>query len=295
MHLCSTPVLNTCSEQEYACGASLNVGILGLAYQNLNSLGVPSPLSQMVKEHQLEDVFSLCFKKPSSQYVEDVGSSGAFVVGGIGPASMYTGPVHYAAVVQDQFYSVSLRDMLVNDQSLSMDMGRYNVIVDSGTTNLLLPSPVYARLNDIVTSLNDVVEFRLRGLAGPDVLLRVTYADLNGNIGDAGSNFILGRECRRACAGFVGADTACLLAEPLFWGHHVVFNRTLNAVGFAVQGDCNAAHRSPKRASTTTLVMAIVIPLVMLLGGVAMCWSARRTKLYEQSLQQNLVEAPEEY
>jgi hypothetical protein len=63
---------------------------------------------------------------------------------------------------------------------------------------LLLPSLVYARLTSPpngVTNLNDVVEFRLHGLEGPDVLLRVTYADLNGNIEDGGSNFILGRKC----------------------------------------------------------------------------------------------------
>eukprot|EP00045_Choanoeca_perplexa_P015307 m.190495 g.190495 ORF g.190495 m.190495 type:complete len:433 (+) comp16943_c0_seq2:2125-3423(+) len=256
---------------EYACGTSLNVGILGLAYKSINSLGVPGPLAQMVKEHEIDDVFAMCFVKPASEYVQDVGKSGSFVVGGIGPSSLYTGQVHYAAVVDDEFYSVSLKDMQVNGQSFYMDMSGYNVIVDSGTTNLMLPSPVFARLSNMVTDLNDVVSFQLDGLNGPDVLLHVAYSDLNGNLADGGNNFILG--------------------QPLFWGHHVVFNRTLNAVGFAAQGNCNSHTSSKSKASSSTIAIAVALPLIILAGGVAVYYNRKQSHKYEQSI---AYVAPEE-
>jgi hypothetical protein len=74
-----------------------------------------------------------------------------------------------------------------------------------------------------------------------------------------------------------------------------VFNRTLNAVGFAQQGDCNAVYKASKgQMGTSTMIMAVAVPLLVVLGSVAMYLTHMRNKRYDQALQQTLVDRHEE-
>ena len=133
-------------------------GIMGLAYRGIaapNDNPIAPPMDAFYAHHPaLPDVFSLqlCNVKNNEGIVEDRPSS--MVLGGVDSAmfASHDAVVHYTRVLGSPrtFYHVEVVDVAVgegDDASLDLACSMYNSpeysIVDSGTTDVLLPHVVY--------------------------------------------------------------------------------------------------------------------------------------------------------
>lgn len=126
-------------------------GILGLAYIALaRPSGSPiTPLLDSLVANGANNSFGLqlCDARTTAQGA--VVSAGGFLQVGAGPsdlADISSGAFVYAPLVQQSYYTVSVTDVAFNGQSLGLGCSLYNsprAIVDSGTTNLVLPQAAY--------------------------------------------------------------------------------------------------------------------------------------------------------
>eukprot|EP00742_Colponemidia_sp_Colp-10_P004371 GILJ01004666.1.p1 GENE.GILJ01004666.1~~GILJ01004666.1.p1 ORF type:complete len:580 (+),score=69.18 GILJ01004666.1:75-1742(+) len=112
-------------------------GIIGLGPADLQSTVLP-PLDHFVRANLMPDVFSLC-----SGYID-----GHLVLGGI-DQSMYNTSVKWTPIVNRIHYGVQISAMSVAGRTFDLSADKYlgghnfGAIVDSGTTNLILPVAVF--------------------------------------------------------------------------------------------------------------------------------------------------------
>lgn len=107
-------------------------GIWGLAYRSISSWSGLSGVFELENQNGLPTSFAMCLK-PSGAYFE------------IGTAPS-TG-ISYTPIVQEQYYAVQIKDMLVGKKSLGLKPSQYGqTIVDSGTTLLVLPGAAFKRV-----------------------------------------------------------------------------------------------------------------------------------------------------
>ncbi|XP_052253845.1 beta-secretase 1-like isoform X1 [Dreissena polymorpha] len=134
-------------------------GILGLAYADIArpDSHVDPWFDTLVSQRGFNNVFGvqLCgrgYKTPNPEKL----TGGSIVFGGVA-ASLYHGSLYSTPVNKEWYYEVILVDVKVNGRSLAMDCKEYNfgkTIVDTGTTNLRLPTRVF---NKLVGSMKDQV------------------------------------------------------------------------------------------------------------------------------------------
>jgi len=103
-----------------------------LAYRSLSSGNTPTVFDSFVSQG-LANVFSMCF----TNY------GGTFTLGGIN-SKYYIGAIKYTPIVNELYYSVQLsqikaNNVIVNYPALSL----LDVIVDSGTSYLLIPNTLF--------------------------------------------------------------------------------------------------------------------------------------------------------
>lgn len=119
-------------------------GILGLAYSSLDCLPAnPSSsgttcntpaLQQLLSANGLPAVFSLC-----------LGDPGVMTIGGTDP-QYYSGSITYTPIIASSYYVIQMNDLYVGGSSIgaaSSDYNNGNAIIDSGTTDLVLPQTAY--------------------------------------------------------------------------------------------------------------------------------------------------------
>jgi len=113
-------------------------GIVGFAYQTLASSGEPTPFEAWVSAGKLANIFSMC--------LTDTG--GSIVLGG-GTATAIATAVSYTPLLEETYYVVDMLDLEINGVGLGLNKSVYNrggAIVDSGTTDLILPKTAYDAL-----------------------------------------------------------------------------------------------------------------------------------------------------
>jgi hypothetical protein len=115
-------------------------GIAGFGPDSLAKAGTDEPMGALAS-HGVADVFAFAL----------CGSGGQLWLGGV-DASVATGPVQYTPLLNsDNYYAVGVTDLLVGATSLgltSTDIG--DVVVDTDTTELELPTSVYQKLRDAI-------------------------------------------------------------------------------------------------------------------------------------------------
>eukprot|EP00047_Mylnosiga_fluctuans_P001128 m.214015 g.214015 ORF g.214015 m.214015 type:complete len:534 (-) comp10143_c3_seq1:213-1814(-) len=123
-------------------------GILGMAYSAIaqpQSHPIPPYFDQLVSANLVPNAFALQLCMPENAAVDN----GKMVLGGYDPSLSYGTPV-YTPLMQQGYYSVLVTDFAVNGASLGLACGAYNSpsysIVDSGTTELLVPQAVFNAL-----------------------------------------------------------------------------------------------------------------------------------------------------
>lgn len=137
-------------------------GILGLAYREIarpNS-GTEPFFDSLLRQTGISNVFSLQLCGLSS-VTSSSRMVGSLILGGI-DESLYTGTITYVPIYKEWYYEVVITDIDVGDASLEMDCKEYNfdkTIVDSGTTNLRLPTRVFDRLVELLTEKTQYTNF----------------------------------------------------------------------------------------------------------------------------------------
>jgi beta-site APP-cleaving enzyme 1 (memapsin 2) len=123
-------------------------GILGLAYSELArpDASVKPFFDSLTAQAQIANIFSLqlCGQTFNTSDI----MAGTLVFGGV-DHSLYVGDLAYVPLRREWYYEVVIVDLAVDAISLGLDCKEYNfdkTIVDSGTTNLRLPTRVYSAL-----------------------------------------------------------------------------------------------------------------------------------------------------
>ncbi|DBA03349.1 TPA: hypothetical protein N0F65_004626 [Lagenidium giganteum] len=134
-------------------------GITGFAYSAIakpQGSAPPSLYDDLVKAGGTPNLFGLLLCGIHQPMLEKkTGYSfhaGQWLIGGTEGTDgekYYTGDVLYSPIVQEAWYVVTVSDIGFDGKSLGLDCQKYNepqAIVDSGTSNLAFPSPVYNSL-----------------------------------------------------------------------------------------------------------------------------------------------------
>lgn len=202
----------------------------------------------------IDDVFSMCLGE----------SGGRLVLGGVGEE--YAGGAFiYTPIIAETYYVVNMSDLTVGGKSIGLPPAVYNdgdAIVDSGSTDMVLPNKAYTKLVDTLKAsckagsalaglcgepakqtIFDGYCFALNAseiaawptievsLGGGVVLSIPSTIYLTGNCGGSSGYFTIGID-----AGADGDGT--ILGDVVMKPYTVVFDRAAKRVGFA-PSKCN--------------------------------------------------------
>jgi len=113
-------------------------GIMGLSYNNTNFCSpscVPSVMDSISSTNNISNIFTILI---------DYNGGGSLVLGGYDENSV-VGEIQYTNVISKTYYVVSLNTVSINGVAV-ITSGFGNVIVDSGTSFLLVPTKVYNQI-----------------------------------------------------------------------------------------------------------------------------------------------------
>ncbi|XP_013416210.1 beta-secretase 1 [Lingula anatina] len=133
-------------------------GILGLAYADIArpDASVQPFFDSLILQNtaSIQNLFSLQLCSTiESKDTEEKGMGGTLIIGGVDDG-LYRGEFYWAPMHREWYYEVVITDVMVNNASLGMACVEYNTdktIVDSGTTNLRLPTKVYHQLVKVIS------------------------------------------------------------------------------------------------------------------------------------------------
>ena len=125
--------------------ALLSVGIVGLAFQNLAVDGLVPMFQALVQEQNIANVFAMEMCLPSDSWILQGYPTGYLTLGWAPPDVAQ--PRLYTPLLHEEYYGVEVSGMAVGGVRLDLTCGDYNApalsIVDSGTTDILLPQKVF--------------------------------------------------------------------------------------------------------------------------------------------------------
>ncbi|XP_072166292.1 beta-secretase-like [Diadema setosum] len=164
--------------EEFFLNGSHWQGILGLAFADIArpDSSVEPFFHSLTRQTDIADIFALQMcgtlmakndsKAANATEAPITDVIGSMNIGGI-DRTLYHGDIQYTPIRRDWFYEVIMTDMKVDNTSLGMDCKEYNfdkTIVDSGTTNLRLPTRVF---NQTTAAIEQYVEKHMP--SGPDI------------------------------------------------------------------------------------------------------------------------------
>jgi len=252
-------------------------GILGLAYPGLSrpDRSEPTFVDLVVRDNRLKNVFAL--QLCGDKLIDFSASSGHLAIGGVDPRA-FTGNMYYTPIEREMYYEVVVADMDVGGKPLGVPCGVFNsrrTIVDSGTTNVLLPASAFNALvfalkkattsafhlpipsgfwnrRQLICVADGAIDFAAFPVVGislfanenhafrlqlrPEQYLRV--------VGEYG----FGGNCYKLSIGPSG-DAGTVLGAVLMEGFYVVFDKAGKRIGWA-QNNCRD---SSENAITSTL------------------------------------------
>jgi len=273
-------------------------GILGVGFATLND-NIPTWIDELAASGQLaQKVFGMCLTENGGQW--DLGYVNASRASG---TIRYTNLIPPPPPALDGYYTVAISSITISGTALTVPLTSYNKIVDSGTTLLVLPGPVYDALESRLQSLslpgassllnggNDVlcvflndaeiaqwpdISFHFPDRAGGDIAVSLSA-----------SQYLLAYQGQR-CFGVVRtAMNDVILGDVFMQGSYTVFDMTNRAVGFAPLRDCAdpgaapPSHRDPSNGGgggddTTNTIIGVVVALVVVAVVVAAVMAYRR-------------------
>ena len=121
-------------------------GIVGFAYQSISVIRAPTVFESFVSAGEISNLFSMCVGM----------EGGAMTLGGIGP--YYTGSFQYTPIIAETYYVVYMSDLRVEGSSVGLSSSIYNsgstgTVVDSGTTDMIIPSTAFSALKVAMQNL----------------------------------------------------------------------------------------------------------------------------------------------
>eukprot|EP00053_Salpingoeca_punica_P005786 m.56541 g.56541 ORF g.56541 m.56541 type:complete len:564 (+) comp13396_c0_seq1:131-1822(+) len=149
---------------QFACLQTgyLRSGIMGLAFQSINTLGAQPFLTALWSQNpQMPQIFAMCINQPTAGTGLPVGQGGTFAVGTDGRAQLAAGgaaaAVLWTPIVMETSYAVSVVDIQLlaapggpllysvvqNGKMTKTQLNIPAAIVDSGTSTLQLPMTAY--------------------------------------------------------------------------------------------------------------------------------------------------------
>lgn len=205
-------------------------GIFGLAFDNIATADMTSPLQNMVSDKTLQkNMFSLWFNGTDTS-----GKAGELIIGGV-DRSRFEGNVMFAPVIRKGFWEVTIQKAYIGEEKLAV---RRSAVVASGSTLILVPQEDSYRLHrSLKFAKNDQGRHTIPCGNVPSL------PNIKLNIGS--NNFTLTSndyviewdgECMSA---FVGQDIQSptgplwVLGSVFLRSHYAVFDIDRNRVGFA--------------------------------------------------------------
>jgi hypothetical protein len=129
-------------------------GIIGFAFQSLSSWGGSSAFSTLVGIYNFYDGFAMCLR-PEGGVLE------------LGVDYSKNSNFKWTPITDEEWYGVDIEDILVGETSIGFswwDLNWNGVIVDSGTTLLIVPSDIFGAIQTVFTNLCSKV--KLAGICG---------------------------------------------------------------------------------------------------------------------------------
>jgi len=279
--------------------SSTSDGILGMAYKSL-SHGVPTFMDRLVETHKLDNLFSMCLGD------ED----GALVIGGI-EKKYYTGDLVYTPIINETYYVVNLTSINIGTQRISTLAQAGKVVVDSGTTGIVVPTAIYSHIKSglssycygtnppaILCGIDNVLNlasdkcllFTDKEL---DAMPAIEFAFIGTTPESTVSVSISARDYLRYSiadgnryCGRLGVyqmdDFGIILGDTFMRAFYTVFDKQHKKIGFAVAQNCGIDLRLAPFNWTIVIVVCVSIGFVCLgiviLGVLFFVRKARRTR-----------------
>lgn len=135
-------------------------GILGLGYAAISrpDSSIEPFMDSLVREGRVENYFTMVLCGKGFNLSDPDGDLGGSLLFGGSDTSLYTGSLYSTPINKEWYYEIVIVDIEVDHVSLNMDCKEYNfgkTIIDSGTTNLRLPTKVY---NTLIANLRNTIQ-----------------------------------------------------------------------------------------------------------------------------------------
>ncbi|KAI1306997.1 Lysosomal aspartic protease [Halotydeus destructor] len=211
-------------------------GIFGLGYPGLAVDGVATPFSQMVEQGLVDNLYSFYLNR-------DVKSSegGELFFGGI-DATKYTGNITYVPVIETRYWKVSMDSFAVGEDSSSFCKGGCDVIADTGTSLIALPTAEADALNAKIGATKTALGEYTVDCSKIDQLPSVTFTFSGQKFVLQGSDYVIvaSSGAQSECiSGFAGIDLPAttkpfwILGDVFIGKYYTIFDLEKSRVGFA--------------------------------------------------------------
>lgn len=133
-------------------------GVLGLAFDNLNTMNTSTLVSALIKKNEIKPIFSFHLSRAL-----DFDDQGTFTLGGVDD-SKFTGKINFNKVIYPTsatvgLWQINVDDVIVDDQPISFI--ERSAIIDTGTSNILMPEDDAAKVHNLIPGAKYVTESKL--------------------------------------------------------------------------------------------------------------------------------------
>ncbi|CAB5387997.1 acid protease [Rhizophagus irregularis] len=133
-------------------------GIIGLAFDDLNTMNTSTLTSALVKKNEIKPIFSFHLS-----HALDFDDQGTFTLGGV-DESKFTGKINFNKVIYPTsatfgLWQINIDDAIVDNQPISF-IGR-SAIIDTGTSNILMPENDAASVHNLIPGAKYVTDSKL--------------------------------------------------------------------------------------------------------------------------------------
>jgi hypothetical protein len=225
-------------------------GIIGFAYAILSD-NVPTYMDALVQTENISDIFSMCLGI----------QNGILVIGGV-DTNYFTDPIQWTPITTQTYYIVNMPSISIN--GMNMDTTNFgDVIVDSGSTGMLVPNDLYNQMLSAFTSTcgtSDSVfcgsESLLNATGGNclqlDISQTTNLPSIDFTFQGTDSPFTVSIEAKdyltvstrdgTLCAslGIYTTDSGILLGDTFMKAFYTVFDRENSRIGFAQDNLCGS-------------------------------------------------------
>lgn len=231
-------------------------GLAGMAFQPLSGFGASNWYNQFVMDYNWYDGFSICLNTINGDH------GGAL---SLGVDYSHDNRFIFTALTEEEWWNIQLNDIKLGGKSLGLTNWDYNnegVIVDSGTTLLIVPNLI---MKTMITAFQDMCSStNLVGVCGvkpgkslfDGYCFSMSAAQINAfpvlsfNIPGWGevsweSSYYLwqgagvpGLYCLGIQALAPGSDTGVIIGDVLMQKFHLFFDRNNDQIGMAPKSTC---------------------------------------------------------